>query len=132
LLQQLRAELPGTYVLARGLLVAPSLDADIIVIGPAGVWVFDSKYWTGHITYSNGQWLRRKEYYESGGQLTYKEEIIAHGFDRQWIREQAAIQTTLTRDLALVGPVRGGVAFTHPKAMWTIDDSCPRDEQKEK
>jgi hypothetical protein len=47
--------LPKDYIAVRGLLVARNLDADLIVVGPTGVWVYEVKHWTGEITCERGE-----------------------------------------------------------------------------
>lgn len=127
LLRQLSATLPDNYLCMRGILVARSLDADVIVIGPSGLWVFDSKYWSGTITVRNGRWARKKKYYEPGGHEAYRDDSL-RPFDRQWMTERDAIQTTLARRLHAADirsiPITGGIVFTHPDVTWDIDASC--------
>ncbi len=138
LLTQLGAVLPDSYVCMRGILVAPQLDADVIVVGPIGLWIFDSKYWHGTIIVRNGQWSRRnrrKQYYEPVGYEAYRDDPIEHAFDAQWRRERDAVWATLERRephfesngstlIDLIGGINGGIVFMHPQVDFDIDDSC--------
>jgi len=129
LLTQLSAALPDDYVCMRGVLVAPSLDADVIVVGPSGLWILDSKYWNGTITCRNGQWSRRKQYYEPGGYEAYQDDPIDHPFDRQCERERDCVRATLERRKqddfkSITNEIYGGIVFTHPHVALDIDNSC--------
>jgi len=127
LIAGLRRVLPDSYLCMRGLLVAPKLDADVIVIGPSGLWVLDSKYWTGSIIVRDGQWTRRKWYFERGGYETYRDEPITHHFDRQVEKEVAAVRATIARRVfrpdAHAIQMWRGVIFTHPDVSLDIDES---------
>jgi len=127
LIAHLRAALPDSYLCMRGVLVAPRLDADVIVIGPSGVWIFDSKYWNGSIIVRNGQWTRRKWYYEPGGYQAYRDDPITHRFDRQVDMEMEAVRRTIKRRVARIDAdtlaIWTGVIFTHPDVTLDIDES---------
>lgn len=123
LLRQLSAALPNDYVCMRGILVKQSLDADVIVFGPSGLWIFESKYLRGTITVRNGQWSR------SGGYDADRDGPILHPFDRQWEDEQKSVRETLKRckrsDFeSITNDIYGGIVFTHPQVNFDIDDSC--------
>ncbi|MEA2301384.1 MAG: Nuclease-related domain, partial [Solirubrobacteraceae bacterium] len=107
----------------RGLLVARGLDADVLVVGPDGIWLFEVKHWSGTIVCRDGQWTRIRK---PGGSWEQPTEPIKP-FDRQWEREVAAVERTLGRRLASKHPppaVRGGLVFTVPDVCWDIDESC--------
>lgn len=125
----LSARLSSDYFAVRDLLVRKSLDVDVLVVGPSGLWVFEVKHLSGRIVCRNGGWHRERTYYEAGGfEATDVKEISA--FDRQWQREVEAITTTLKRRLKPKSPVvdaataQGGLVFSHPDVDWEIDASC--------
>jgi hypothetical protein len=114
------------YVAIRGPLVTWNLDADVIVAGPTGVWVYEVKNWSGEITCEHGQWQRVKTYRERGGRLVREHEFL-RPFDSQWAKEAGAVQGTLRRlpdSLDLPGAVGGGLVFTHAKVSVHVDGSC--------
>ena len=123
----LNARLSPDYFVVRDLLVRKSLDVDVLVVGPSGVWVFEVKHWSGRIVCRNGGWHRERTYYKPGGfEATDVDDIGA--FDRQWQREVEAMTTTLNRRLkapvAGAATARGGLVFSHHDAHWEIDASC--------
>lgn len=120
--------LPDAYLAVRERLVARHLDADLIVVGPTGVWVFEVKHWSGEIYCHEGRWSRGKSYFAPGGYKQYEEEDRRPP-DKQWCREFDSVQQTLRRSTPHLGSrldrlVSGGVVFTHPEAELYIDDSC--------
>ncbi|HEU0089862.1 MAG TPA: NERD domain-containing protein, partial [Pseudonocardiaceae bacterium] len=54
----LRHRLGDRYLVVRELPVARSLDVDMLVVGPTGVWVFEVKHWSGTIICRDGRWSR--------------------------------------------------------------------------
>ena len=111
----LTGALSEEYVAIRGPLVARNLDADVIVAGPRGVWVYEVKHYSGEVTCERGQWRRVKTYREPGGRLVREFEVL-RPFDRQWAKEASAVKDAL-RGLSgppnLPGAVGGGLVFTH-------------------
>jgi len=124
LLRQLSAALPDDdYVCMREILVKRSLDADVIVFGPSGLWIFESKYLRGTITARNGQWSR------SGGYEADRDGPIDYPCDQQWLDEQKSVRKTLKRcersDFeSVTNDIYGGIVFTHLQVDFDIDDSC--------
>lgn len=126
--QYLAATLPPEgYVAVRGLLVARRLDADVIVVGPTGLWVYEVKNWSGVITCEYGQWQRIKTYRGPGGYPVEEHEVL-RPFDKQWIKEVNAVKETLRRRVSrysdLHEAVGGGIVFTHDRASFSADISC--------
>ena len=120
-------ELPEEYVAVSGLLVARSLDADLIVAGPPGIWVYEVKHWSGQIVCQDGQWRRIKTYHKPGGRLVQEHQVLKP-FDKQWIREANAVKETLRRRLPqrpnLHEAVGGGLVFTHRGSSFSADSTC--------
>ena len=125
----LASTLPDSYIGCRGLLVARSLDADVILISPAAVWIFEVKHWSGVIMCRNGSWSRTKVYYAPGGRRVNEETEIPEAFDNQWIRERREVASTIrrrTRFPHLADNLDGGLVFTHPAVELNVDYSkCP-------
>ncbi len=125
LVHQLSMFLPDEYLCLEGVLVDKKLDADVVLIGPAGIWVLESKYYSGKIILKNGEWYRRKTYYERGGYQTSKEEYL-DDFAKQWQREKRSVVKTLKNSglsYDIGGLVKGGLVFTHPDCTLSIDKS---------
>ena len=123
LLACLQAKLPGTYCAIPKVLVARRLDADVIVVGPSGIWVLESKYWSGKITDRLGQWHQTKTYHQPGGTLT-SEDKDASSFDLQWRREYNAVMNLVAKKFPQFGlDIDGGLAFTQPNVELEIDDT---------
>ncbi len=124
----LAGALPKEYVAVRGLLVARRLDADVIVVGPTGIWVYEVKHWTGEIACERGRWSRTKTYRGPGGRLVRETEGLNKSFDRQWVKEANSVKEALRRNLRLYPhlheAVRGGIVFTYPGSSYVVDGSC--------
>jgi hypothetical protein len=123
LLSVLRSKLPDTYCALTNVLVDKRLDADVIVVGPSGIWVLESKYWSGKITNHLGQWHQTKTYHQPGGMLV-SEDKKAPAFDLQWRREMDAVMKCITARFPQFGlDIDGGLAFTQPNVKLDIDDT---------
>jgi hypothetical protein len=127
LVSYLARALPKEYVAVRGLLVARNLDADVIVVGPTGIWVYEVKHWSGQITCERGEWRRVKTYREPGGRLVQELEVL-RPFDKQWIKEANSVKEILRRRLPrwpnFHEAVGGGLVFTHGGLSFFADGSC--------
>ncbi|CAN5894246.1 hypothetical protein BH18ACT11_BH18ACT11_14090 [soil metagenome] len=123
----LTSSLSEEYVAVRGLLVVRNLDADVIVVGPTGIWVYEVKHWSGEISCEQGKWRRVKTYRQPGGRLVRESEMLKP-FDKQWAREAGAVRENLRRRLPgcpeLTEAVGGGIVFTHEKVSFREDGSC--------
>jgi Nuclease-related domain len=115
------------YVAVRGLLVARNLDADVIVVGPTGIWVYEVKHWSGEITCKRGEWRRVKTYRVPGGRLVQEHEVL-RPFNNQWVKEANSVKEILRRGLPrysnLHEAVGGGLVFTHGQFSFFADGSC--------
>jgi hypothetical protein len=118
-LAYLSSSLPNDYFAVRSLLVKKSLDVDVLVIGPTGIWIFEVKDWRGRVTCRNGVWR-----HEGPGNLSESPE---RAFDEQWLDGRNTIEQTLSLKLArnarLGTLLRGGLVFTHPGLELDIDGS---------
>lgn len=122
LVEHLSYRLSDDYVCIKRLMVEDNLDADVVVLGPSGIWVLESKYYSGTITLRNGLWTRRKTYHAPGGVLTQKEDHF-HDLDEQWLREKTAVENVIRKNGLETTSVQGGIAFTHPESALVADSS---------
>ena len=108
-------------------MVARSLDADVIVVGPTGIWVYEVKHWSGEIICQDSQWRRIKTYHKPGGRLVQEHQVLKP-FDKQWIKEADAVKETLRRRVPqrpnLHESVGGGLVFTHGGFSFSADSTC--------
>jgi hypothetical protein len=128
LLEVLTKKLPDSFITFQELLVTQSLDADVLVLGPSGIWVLESKFWAWQVVCRKGTWYQVKDVYQRGGALDKK--VTSYGInpDDQWLREQSMVTETLRRRVPehpfLLKNVKGGLVFTHPEVELLIDNSC--------
>jgi hypothetical protein len=90
-------------------------DIDLVLIGPRGVLVLESKYIQGLIFLSEYGMVRHRIYFEPGGIPSLEEE---EDFEAPWHqvrRHVRRVQEILER-LGIRVPVLGFVVFTHPKS----------------
>lgn len=119
LLDVFKKGLPNSYFGVRGVKSIDHLDADVLVIGPTGLWVLESKYWNGTIRYAGGEWTQQRDY--PGEQPQPRKEI-----DRQWRNECAVIRRLLKEEMPHWRiPLDGGLAFTHHAAHLEISGTSP-------
>jgi hypothetical protein len=128
LLDGLEKRLPNEFIALHQYLVQRSLDADVVVLGPNGIWLLESKYHSGKVTCRNGEWSQEKSYFGRGG-IPKKETLPRDPYDGQWLREKESVARTIARRLPremhwLVNEIHGGLVFTHPKVSLEIDASC--------
>jgi len=115
LVQRLGMMLNDDYICVRGAMVAKKLDADVLLIGPSGIWILESKYISGRIIKGHYGWHRGKLYHEIGGALTQQNDRLDN-VESQWKREKEAVVRALrNRGLhPFQSPIiKGGVVFTH-------------------
>lgn len=127
-LVELTKKLPDSFITFQELLVTQSLDADVLILGPNGIWVLESKFWAGQVVCRKGTWYQVKDVHQRGGVLDKK--VTSYGInpDDQWLREQSMVIETLRRRVPehpfLQKHVKGGLVFTHPDVELLIDKSC--------
>ena len=93
LMDELNRVLPNSYYAVRGLMVDNTLDIDILLFGPTGIWNLESKYVSGEVTYANGQWRRKKEWVENG--IRQQKDEILKDLHSQWLRERELLDRHL-------------------------------------
>lgn len=126
LLSLLQMKLKDHLCIPR-LMVGRNLEVDLVIIGPQGVWVIESKYISGEILLRNGVWSREKKYFSSGKhQKTVVEDL--GDIDGQWLRNKEEVKKTLQISLPELldmhpNLIRGGIAFTHEKCRGIDVDS---------
>lgn len=101
-----------------GLSLAPRSDIDLIVLGPAGIWVLDSKYWSETVTYSDGEWQRVRRDRLDGGNRLQTESVspLDVQIQRVCFEVAGAISDGTGRSYEdVLNDVRGIVVFTHPR-----------------
>jgi hypothetical protein len=128
LLDGLEKRLPNEFIVLHQYLVLRSLDVDVVVLGPNGIWLLESKYHSGKVICRGGEWSQEKSYFGRGG-IPKKEILPRDPYDGQWLREKESVATTIARRLPqemhwLANQLRGGLVFTHPKVSLEIDPSC--------
>lgn|GEM_PF-2929099 len=104
--------LDDDYVCVLGPLVAEALDVDVLVLGPTGIWVLDSKFHRGRVDYVGGQFVKTKEL---GERTVEKEFDLVREMDREVEGVRLAVAEAGQR--ALAQQVRGMVVFTHPEVQ---------------
>ncbi len=125
LLDALKRILPNSYVTMWKLMVARNLDVDVLLLGPTGVWNLESKYFSGEVTYADGQWQQTKNYYGEGG-IPVQEVKPVDPLHRQWLRERDLLYKRLDRALPdWQIDIKGGLVFTLPDVTFNIDASLP-------
>ena len=127
LVQRLGMLLNDEYVCVRGAMVEKKLDADVILVGPSGIWILESKYISGKIIKDYHGWRREKLYHEIGGRLAQKNNLLEN-VESQWKREKEAILWALRNQglypfQAPVTVIKGGVVFTHHNSELELQES---------
>lgn len=111
------------FFFVSGLMLSPNLDVDALIIGPTGVWMYESKYWAGTIVCKGGAWLHCRP---RGNTLR---QIPSGSPDWQWLnctRQLEGFMKEAMPELRKYCPqalrVRGAVVFTHPDAYYSIEN----------
>ncbi len=126
LLYTLNEHLSDEYIAIHSFLLSKNKDtgrgedADVIVIGPSGVWILESKYYSGYVQYKfTWEHFTRER-------SNYREEIpIKEPLDKQWERQRKYIQKLLLNKLPDEYKninIDGGIAFTHPNVKLKLDN----------
>lgn len=127
-LEKLERGLPDDVLAFREIPVQQGLDADVLLIAPNGLWLFECKHLSGQVVCENGNWYQYKEFYLPGGMKEKKNIPFDEPPDDQWLREVKNTSETLRRRLPylswLVDHIHGGIVFTHESGQINIDKSC--------
>ncbi len=113
----LQGHLNGDYYGITGLSLTPRSDIDLIVVGPTGVWVLDSKYWSDMVSFEGGEWRR----FRRVGRLGYedwRDERVTAPPDIQIQRECLQVAGAIADGTGwpfedVCDMVRGVIVFTH-------------------
>ncbi len=128
LVDLLEANLPDDFIVIRELLVRGGLDADVILLGPKGIWVLECKNWSGKIICKDGEWSQSKDFVKSRGKHDKKITEHPRGPDLQWMQERDNLAQTLQRRMPeykwLTSLIYGGIVFTIPDVELSIDSTC--------
>lgn len=123
-LSVLNQRLNHEWYALTNLMIAGGEDADLVIVGPSGVWVLESKWWSGYINIKNGKWSQVQVYYEKGGRRKTRHNWINPPWDKQWLRQRDRITKILRKSTpALAVPVLGGIVLSHEKATLNSDHS---------
>lgn len=120
----------GIYIL--GLRIGNKDDIDGIEIDKRGIWVLESKYYDGNLSYHFGQWkhsvIVRHAVHDCLSGWQEKEYPHPLDLDKQWLREFDYIINLLTKEINtypwLKKMIMGGLVFTHPDVNVDISN-CP-------
>jgi|GEM_PF-2804418 len=119
-LKYLAQHLPDDYFAARSPFLQSSLNVDVLVIGPTGIWLFETRHWRGRVICRGGAWQR-----EPAPEAPL--ESLTTPLDQSWLAGRATIEKTLSLRLArnanFGALIRGGLVFTHPDVQVQVDSS---------
>jgi hypothetical protein len=127
-LRYLSENLPNDYIAVQSLLVKQSLDVDVLLIGPTGIWLFEVKNWRGRVTLHNGIWKHEAAPGETPDDPSRPfDDAQDKPSDAQWLDERETVEKTLNLRLARNARfgtlLRGGLVFTHPNVQLEMDGS---------
>lgn len=119
-LKYLAEHLPDDYFAARSPFLQSSLNVDVLVIGPTGIWLFETRHWRGRVICRDGVWQREPS---PDAPL----ESLTTPLDRSWLTGRKIIEQTLSlklvRNANFGALIRGGLVFTHPGVEIQVDSS---------
>ena len=99
-------------------------DLDVVLVWPAGLYVFEVKNWMGTVAWREGAWRHLG--------LNGQPADVGEPPDQQWQRMADDLVETLLRRapellerLPALGKPRGGLVFTHPLARYEIAADAP-------
>ena len=95
-------------------------DTSVLLLGPSGIWILITGYWSGTIIKEEGVWKQIRTRRDKLGRKQREEQTIEPGPDDHWLQQKQEIVKTLEENLParawILGLVQGGVVFSHPKA----------------
>jgi hypothetical protein len=121
----------NAYIL-YGLQLDPVKNADIIIVGSKGVWVFEVIFLKGLIRWKDGKWSQIETNRRFIASKQHEIQSLDMAFEDQWQNSADLVSetiNTLPQDLLNRSPsinqVRGGLVFSHPKGRYDIPPGCP-------
>lgn len=127
---RLQSRLPNLIIL-QGLELTKDKGVDVILIGPIGIWVFETRYLKGTIRWRDGIWSQRKTNIRPN-KLSVTEIKEVEAFDQNWQRMTSLVNQTIETklpDLIVQFPkvtrLRGGLVFTNSHGKYEIPPGCP-------
>ncbi len=127
LVSTLQRALDSRFFALHNVQIDTSLDVDLVLLGPSGIWLLESKYWQGYIELSNGKWRHYRRYHLPGGIPTQEEVPIKWAPDKQVKHIERLVKRLLAKAIPHIdwgSHVTSALVFTHNKADLFIDDSC--------
>jgi len=119
-LKYLAQHLHDDYFAVRSPFLQSSLNVDVLVIGPTGIWLFETRHWRGGVTCRGGVWQR-----EPAPKAPL--ENLSTPLDQSWLAGRKIVEQMLALKLArnanLGALLHGGLVFTHPDVQIQIDSS---------
>lgn len=115
-------------------LLTPNGDIDNVYINPSGIWLLESKYKSGKMTFEGGQFHQYYSYHYRGGRgataWEEKEDAHAKNYVNQYNGHDTNAKNYLKKYLKkgswIIGLVHGGIVWTHSDIVDYIDQSkCP-------
>lgn len=119
-LRYLAEHLPDDYFAVRSPFLQSSLNVDVLVIGPTGIWLFETRHWRGRVICRGGIWQR-----EPAPDAPL--ESLTTPLEQSWLAGRKIIEQTLSLKMArhvnFGALIRGGLVFTHPQVQVQVDSS---------
>lgn len=117
LIQRVQQLLPNSYFSIQGQLVTSKIknDADLFIVGPTGLWLFESKYYSGTVSLKHGKWLHNEK--------------DCKKIDEQWALVKRSILIELNKKLdksfysKIEKNFHGGLVFTNDLVNLDIDNT---------
>jgi hypothetical protein len=103
-------------------------NSEVLLLGPAGMWIFKVEYWSGTICKQEDAWIQRETTSRAGtrtlrsnkqGGKQPEEKTHKPGPDDLWLTQKHEIEILLEKNLPerswILNHLQGGVVFAHPK-----------------
>lgn len=118
LYQTLGRDLSTGHLALCSIMLRSDLESDLIVLGPEGIWLLESVYWSGLVQWDGTNWNK-----ETPGEQP---------LHLTWEQQREALVSILRSDLAEMPfeweqVIRGGLAFTHPGVNLQQEPPIPVD-----
>jgi len=92
---------------------------DVLLLGPAGIWIFKVVHWSGTIVKQEGGWKQIQTMRDKLGRKRREEKSHEPGPDDQWLKQKHEIEKTLKKYLPerawTLNLIQGGLVFPHSK-----------------